>query len=116
MADVPERQGTPIPAEAPGEFFSSWTPRYETGTRFVTRCRMRDPSFVDKIEAPCNTPVSAYVRDISPNPISLEKKRNAGMQLAETFIRRPVLSSMVSLGIVLVGVIGYTRLPVREFP
>src|SRR5688500_17435331 len=38
------------------------------------------------------------------------------MQLAETFIRRPVLASMVSLGIVLVGAIGYTRLPVREFP
>ncbi|HEU4630018.1 MAG TPA: efflux RND transporter permease subunit [Gemmatimonadaceae bacterium] len=38
------------------------------------------------------------------------------MQLAATFIRRPVLSSMVSLGLVLVGLIGYTRLPVREFP
>ncbi len=38
------------------------------------------------------------------------------MQLTETFIRRPVLASMVSLGLVLVGVIGYTRLPVREFP
>ncbi|MEX2285002.1 MAG: efflux RND transporter permease subunit [Gemmatimonadota bacterium] len=38
------------------------------------------------------------------------------MQLAETFIRRPVLASMVSLGLVLVGAIGYTRLPVREFP
>jgi multidrug efflux pump len=38
------------------------------------------------------------------------------MQLAETFIRRPVLASMVSLAIILVGVIGYTRLPVREFP
>src|SRR5688572_1744916 len=38
------------------------------------------------------------------------------MQFTETFIRRPVLASMVSLGIVLVGVIGYTRLPVREFP
>jgi multidrug efflux pump len=38
------------------------------------------------------------------------------MQFAERFIRRPVLSSMVSLGIVLVGVIGYTQLPVREFP
>ncbi|NOT06800.1 MAG: efflux RND transporter permease subunit [Gemmatimonadales bacterium] len=38
------------------------------------------------------------------------------MHFAETFIRRPVLSSMVSLGLVLVGVIGYTRLPVREFP
>ena len=38
------------------------------------------------------------------------------MQLAETFIRRPVLASMVSLAFVLVGVIAYTRLPVREFP
>jgi len=38
------------------------------------------------------------------------------MHFAERFIRRPVLSSMVSLGLVLVGVIGYTRLPVREFP
>ncbi len=38
------------------------------------------------------------------------------MQFAETFIRRPVLASMVSLGLVLVGAIGYTRLPVREFP
>jgi multidrug efflux pump subunit AcrB len=38
------------------------------------------------------------------------------MQFAERFIRRPVLASMVSLGIVLVGLIGYTRLPVREFP
>jgi multidrug efflux pump len=38
------------------------------------------------------------------------------MQFAELFIRRPVLSSMVSLGIVLVGIIGYTRLAVREFP
>jgi multidrug efflux pump len=38
------------------------------------------------------------------------------MQFAERFIRRPVLSSMVSLGFVLVGAIAYTRLPVREFP
>ncbi|HJU72508.1 MAG TPA: efflux RND transporter permease subunit [Gemmatimonadaceae bacterium] len=38
------------------------------------------------------------------------------MQFAERFIRRPVLASMVSLGLVLIGLIGYTRLPVREFP
>ena len=38
------------------------------------------------------------------------------MQFAERFIRRPVLASMVSLGLVIVGAIGYTRLPVREFP
>jgi multidrug efflux pump len=38
------------------------------------------------------------------------------MGFAERFIRRPVLASMLSLGLVLIGVIGYTRLPVREFP
>ena len=38
------------------------------------------------------------------------------MQFAERFIRRPVLASMISLGLVLVGAIGYTTLPVREFP
>ncbi len=38
------------------------------------------------------------------------------MRLSETFIRRPVLASMLSLGLVLLGVIGYSRLPVREFP
>src|ERR671923_319560 len=38
------------------------------------------------------------------------------MQFAERFIRRPVLASMISLGLVLVGAIGYTRLAVREFP
>jgi multidrug efflux pump len=38
------------------------------------------------------------------------------MHFAETFIRRPVLSSMLSLGLVLIGLIGYSRLPVREFP
>jgi multidrug efflux pump len=38
------------------------------------------------------------------------------MKFARVFIRRPVLASMMSLGLVLVGVIGYTRLAVREFP
>ncbi len=38
------------------------------------------------------------------------------MQFVATFIRRPVLASMVSLALVLVGIIGYSRLPVREFP
>ncbi len=38
------------------------------------------------------------------------------MKFARVFIRRPVLASMMSLGMVLVGVIGYTRLQVREFP
>ncbi|HEX6064208.1 MAG TPA: efflux RND transporter permease subunit [Longimicrobiales bacterium] len=38
------------------------------------------------------------------------------MDFVERFVRRPVLSSMVSLGLVLIGVLGYGRLPVREFP
>jgi multidrug efflux pump len=38
------------------------------------------------------------------------------MRFTELFIRRPVLASMVSLGLVLVGALGYLRLPVREFP
>ena len=38
------------------------------------------------------------------------------MFLSDTAIRRPVLASMMSLALVLFGVIGYSRLPVREFP
>jgi multidrug efflux pump len=38
------------------------------------------------------------------------------MRLSETAIRRPVLASMISAALVLFGVIGYTRLSVREFP
>jgi multidrug efflux pump len=50
------------------------------------------------------------------NQGSADLSREVVMHFAERFIRRPVLASMVSLGLVLVGVIGYTRLPVREFP
>src|SRR5213593_766526 len=38
------------------------------------------------------------------------------MKLSETAIRRPVLASMLSASLVLFGVIGYTRLSVRELP
>ncbi len=38
------------------------------------------------------------------------------MKLSDLSIRRPVLASMLSLGLVLFGVIGYTQLAVREFP
>ncbi len=38
------------------------------------------------------------------------------MKLSDISIRRPVLASMMSLALVLFGVIGFTRLPVREFP
>ena len=38
------------------------------------------------------------------------------MKLSDISIRRPVLASMLSLALILFGVIGYTRLAVREFP
>src|SRR2546429_608592 len=38
------------------------------------------------------------------------------MKLSETAIRRPVLASMLSAAVVLCGVIGYSRLSVREPP
>src|SRR5690349_23952486 len=38
------------------------------------------------------------------------------MRLSETAIHRPVLAIMLSLALVLFGVIGYTRLSVRELP
>jgi len=38
------------------------------------------------------------------------------MKLSELSIRRPVFSTVMSLAIVLIGVIGFLRLPVREYP
>lgn len=38
------------------------------------------------------------------------------MQLSNISIRRPVLATMMSLGLILFGVIGMNRLPVRELP
>ena len=38
------------------------------------------------------------------------------MKLLETFIHRPVAASMLSLGLVTFGVLGLSRLPVRELP
>ena len=38
------------------------------------------------------------------------------MQLPEICIKRPVLATVLSLIIVLIGLISYTRLSVREYP
>ncbi|MBX9910224.1 MAG: efflux RND transporter permease subunit [Beijerinckiaceae bacterium] len=38
------------------------------------------------------------------------------MSLFELFVRRPVLSTVLSLLVVLVGIVSYTRLTVREYP
>jgi multidrug efflux pump len=38
------------------------------------------------------------------------------VKLSEVSIQRPVFATVLSLGIVLLGVIGFTRLPVREYP
>ncbi|MFO7654412.1 MAG: efflux RND transporter permease subunit [Candidatus Krumholzibacteriia bacterium] len=38
------------------------------------------------------------------------------MKLSETAIKRPVLAAVMSMALVLLGVISFTRLPVREYP
>ncbi len=38
------------------------------------------------------------------------------MKLSEASIQRPVFSTVMSLALILLGVIGFTRLPVREYP
>lgn len=38
------------------------------------------------------------------------------MKLSETSIRRPVLATVMSLAIVILGIISFSRLPVREYP
>ena len=38
------------------------------------------------------------------------------MKLSEVSVRRPVLATVMSLAIVLIGAILFTRLPVREYP
>jgi multidrug efflux pump len=38
------------------------------------------------------------------------------MQLAETSIRRPVLATVLSLLVLLIGAVSFTRLSVREYP
>ena len=38
------------------------------------------------------------------------------MGLAETSVRRPVLMTVLGVGVVLLGVLGYTKLAVREYP
>ncbi|MEP7325315.1 MAG: efflux RND transporter permease subunit [Gemmatimonadota bacterium] len=38
------------------------------------------------------------------------------MKISDTAIARPVFASMMSIGLVLFGVLGYSRLSVREFP
>src|SRR6266508_4812143 len=43
-------------------------------------------------------------------------RRRPARQLLEICIKRPVLSTVLSLIILLVGLISYTRLPVREYP
>ena len=38
------------------------------------------------------------------------------MQLAETSIRRPVFATVLSLLLILIGVVSFSRLTVREYP
>jgi Cu/Ag efflux pump CusA len=38
------------------------------------------------------------------------------MKISDLCIRRPVFATVLSLAIMLVGLVSYTRLPVREYP
>ena len=38
------------------------------------------------------------------------------MSIAEPFIRRPVMTTLVMAGILIFGVLGYRRLPVAQLP
>src|SRR5512143_2202452 len=54
-----------------------------------------------------------------PVPFAVESFRSSSdvpMKLSDVAIRRPVLASMLSLGLVLFGVSGYLKLPVRDYP
>ena len=39
-----------------------------------------------------------------------------GFNLSETFIRRPIMTTLVMMGILLFGIMGYLRLPVSDLP
>src|SRR5690606_17467112 len=43
-------------------------------------------------------------------------KRGAGMHISELFIRKPVFATVVSLILMLIGLVSYDRLSVREYP
>ena len=49
--------------------------------------------------------------EIKPAPA-----RGALMNIAELFIRRPVMTTLVMLGILLFGVMGYRLLPISDLP
>ena len=38
------------------------------------------------------------------------------MKISETCIKRPVFATVLSLVIMLLGIVSYDRLPVREYP
>ena len=38
------------------------------------------------------------------------------MKISEICIKRPVFATVLSLVVMLIGIVSYTRLPVREYP
>ena len=38
------------------------------------------------------------------------------MRISEICIKRPVFATVLSLVVILIGIVSYTRLPVREYP
>ncbi len=56
-----------------------------------------------------------YSQPLKPN-LKKEPKEDKSMMLSDVSIRRPVLATVLSLVLVLIGIISYTRLSVREYP
>ena len=52
-----------------------------------------------------------------PEPGSEEEARNApGGGLSGVAVRRPVFTTMMMLGLIVLGIFGFRRLPIDEFP
>src|SRR5215475_1665453 len=58
-------------------------------------------------------------RGPSPSPSSgsgFQKKQGSSMNISSPFIRRPVATSLLALGVLISGILAYTRLPVAPIP
>src|SRR4051812_44132208 len=56
---------------------------------------------------------SCYARTVSTSP---GRKQAASMNVSELFIRRPVATALLMLGVVLMGLLGYFLLPISALP
>ena len=79
----------------------------------ATACRCRSPPIQRR--GARGSPSRAPKADAAP-PVAEVLTRAGSMLLPEICIKRPVFATVLSLIILLVGLISYTRLSVREYP